>query len=112
MSNRLLRTPLFVVIALLAGGATAFGMPYIAHTAPNVTITSKPTAWSSVAGPTFKWSKSGTVTTTTCQIDGGSFSTCGTSKTYSGLAAGSHTFAVKVTGSGPAVTKSSPGRST
>ena len=97
MSIRLLRAPLIVVIALLVGGASAFGMPYVPHTAPSVTITSKPTAWSNVAGPTFKWSKSGTISSTTCQIDGGSFTACTTSKTYSGLAAGSHTFAVKVT---------------
>ena len=105
MSTRMLRAPLIVVIALLVGGASAFGMPYVPHTAPSVTITSKPTAWSNVAGPTFKWSKSGTITSTTCQIDGGSFSACTTSKTYSGLAAGSHTFAVKVSGSGGSTTK-------
>src|SRR4051794_31256358 len=105
MSIRLLRAPLIVMIALLIGGASAFGMPLIPHTAPSVTITSKPTAWSNVAGPTFKWSKSGTITSTTCQIDGGSFSACTTSKTYSGLAAGSHTFAVKVSGSGGSTTK-------
>jgi len=90
MSIRMLRAPLIVVIALLVGGASAFGMPYVPHTAPSVTITSKPTAWSNVAGPTFKWSKSGTISSTTCQIDGGSFTACTTSKTYSGLAAGSH----------------------
>jgi hypothetical protein len=105
MSNRMLRAPLIVVIALLVGGASAFGMPYVPHTAPSVTITSKPTAWSNVAGPTFKWSKSGTISSTTCQIDGGSFTACTTSKTYSGLAAGSHTFAVKVSGSGGSTTK-------
>src|SRR6185312_6005999 len=105
MSIRLLRAPLIVMIALLIGGASAFGMPLIPHTAPSVTITSKPTAWSNVDGPTFKWSKSGTITSTTCQIDGGSFSACTTSKTYSGLAAGSHTFAVKVSGSGGSTTK-------
>ena len=87
MSNRLLRTPLFVVIALLAGGATAFGMPYIAHTAPNVTIASKPTAsWSSIAGPSFKWSKSGTVTTTTWQMDNGRVLPPLTCRTSPGLA--------------------------
>ena len=105
MSTRMLRAPLIVVIALLVGGASAFGMPYVPHTAPSVTITSKPTAWSNVAGPTFKWSKSGTISSTTCQIDGGSFTACTTSKTYSGLAAGSHTFAVKVSGSGGSTTK-------
>ena len=105
MSIRMLRAPLIVVIALLVGGASAFGMPYVPHTAPSVTITSKPTAWSNVAGPTFKWSKSGTISSTTCQIDGGSFTACTTSKTYSGLAAGSHTFAVKVSGSGGSTTK-------
>ena len=105
MSNRVLRTPLIVVAALLVGGASAFGMPYVPHTPPSVTITSKPTAWSNVAGPTFKWSKSGTINSTTCQIDGGSFTACTTSKTYSGLAAGSHTFAVKVTGPGGSTTK-------
>ena len=105
MSNRVLRTPLIVVAALLVGGASAFGMPYVPHTPPSVTITSKPTAWSNVAGPTFKWSKSGTINSTTCQIDGGSFTACTTSKTYSGLAAGSHTFAAKVTGPGGTTTK-------
>ena len=105
MSIRMLRAPLIVVTALLVGGASAFGMPYVPHTAPSVTITSKPTAWSNVAGPTFKWSKSGTISSTTCQIDGGSFTACTTSKTYSGLAAGSHTFAVKVSGSGGSTTK-------
>jgi hypothetical protein len=106
MSIRLLRAPLFVVIALLVGGATAFGMPYIAHTAPSVTITSKPAAWANSASPTFKWSKSGTISSTTCQIDGGSFTACTTSKTYSGLTAGAHTFTVKVSGSSGSASKS------
>src|SRR5690349_17278605 len=106
MSIRLLRAPLFVVIALLVGGATAFGMPYIAHTAPSVTITSKPAVWASSASASFAWSKSGTISSTTCQIDGGSFTACTTSKTYSGLAAGAHTFTVKVSGSSGSATKS------
>src|SRR4051812_26537398 len=108
MSIRLLRAPLIVMIALLIGGASAFGMPLIPHTAPSVTITSKPTAWSNVAGPPFKGSKSGTITSTPGQIGAGSFSACTPSKPYSGLAAGSHPSAVKVSGSGGSTTKTSP----
>ena len=30
-----------------------------------------------------------------CQLDGGSFAVCASPKTYSGLSAGTHTFAIK-----------------
>ena len=64
-------------------------------TAPDTTITGGP-ANASTSGPSVSFSFSSNETGTfECKLDGGSFASCTSPKTYSGLTDGSHTFAVR-----------------
>ena len=65
---------------------------------PTATITLKPSSASNTNSPTFAFiaSESGTFT---CRLDGGSFASCASPATYSSLADGPHTFAVRATDS-------------
>lgn len=64
-------------------------------TAPDTTITSNVTNGSSAA---FGFNSPGnSLATFECSIDGGAFSACTSPKSYTGLAAGSHTFSVRAT---------------
>ncbi len=68
-------------------------------TAPTVKITSGPGSWTTSTSATFSWSTTGTVTSTTCSLDGGAPVSCSSPKAYSGLARGSHRFTVTVSSS-------------
>jgi hypothetical protein len=59
---------------------------------PTATITSSPANPTNQTSATFKFTSSETGGTFTCTLDGGIATTCTSSTTYSGLAAGSHTF--------------------
>jgi plastocyanin len=66
-------------------------------TPPTVTITSGPTNPTTSTSATFTYTADETATFS-CAIDGGAYASCpGTGKTYSGLAKGKHSFAVKGT---------------
>jgi hypothetical protein len=70
--------------------------PTIDPTAADTTITSSVTNGTSAV---FSFSASGSGSTFACQLDGSSFAACTSSKSYSGLAVGTHTFAVRSTDS-------------
>ena len=80
MSKRLLRTPL-VLVVLLSGAATAFGMPYMPRTAaPGLTISTHPAADTNLTSANFGLAKSGTITLTQCKLDAAAYATCGTTR--------------------------------
>jgi uncharacterized protein YkwD len=64
--------------------------------APTVTITSGPAATTTSTTASFAFTTTGTVNSQTCQLDGGTPVTCASSRSYSGLAPGTHTFRVTV----------------
>jgi len=66
-------------------------------TAPNTTITASPPNPSNSTSPSFSYSSSEAGSTFQCALDGGVFSSCTSPRSYSGLAAGSHTFEVRAT---------------
>ncbi len=68
----------------------------IDRTAPPVpTIVGKPSNTSNTKNPTFTFANSESEVTYECRIDGGTFTTCTTPYTYSGLPDGSHTVEVR-----------------
>jgi hypothetical protein len=91
----------FRVRATDAGGNTdaspaAFSWT-IDLTAPDTTITSGPPTPTNQTSATFAFSASETGSTFQCSLDGGAFAACTSPKSYSGLAAGAHTFQVRAT---------------
>jgi hypothetical protein len=66
-------------------------------TPPQTTIDSSPSNPSNDQNPSFSFSSSESNSTFQCQIDGGSFSTCTSPKSFTGLSLASHTFNVKAT---------------
>jgi uncharacterized protein YkwD len=69
-------------------------------TAPTVTLTSGPASSTTSTGASFAWTSTGTVSATTCSLDNGTAVACASPRTYSGLAAGTHSFRVTVSNSG------------
>jgi hypothetical protein len=65
--------------------------------APETTITTAPGNPSNVTNPSFSFSASETGSAFQCSLDGAAFASCTSPKTYTGLAAGSHTFQVRAT---------------
>ena len=63
--------------------------------APTVTITDKPANPSKDASPSFAFSPSESGSQFVCRLDGSSFTSCVSAKSYTGLADGPHTFGVK-----------------
>jgi len=66
-------------------------------TAPDTTITASPTNPTASTGAAFSFSSTEGGSTFECQLDGGGWAGCATPKSYSGLAAGAHTFQVRGT---------------
>ncbi|MGH2808994.1 MAG: plastocyanin/azurin family copper-binding protein, partial [Actinomycetota bacterium] len=62
---------------------------------PVPTITSNPTNPSSSPNASFGFTDTEPGVTFECQLDGGAFATCTSTRDYSGLAAGSHTFGLR-----------------
>jgi hypothetical protein len=90
---RLTHAVLVTMAAMLAA------LPAVASASPKVRVSlvSKPADPSAVSDASFGWSTSGSVSSTVCTLDG-VVSACVSPKSYSGLAAGSHAFSVKVSG--------------
>jgi hypothetical protein len=85
----------------LRGDLLRTALPDPAPAAPPApTFTSTPTDPSADTGDvSFAFTSSG-ATSFECAIDGGSYATCTSPKTYSALAVGSHTFAVRALNAG------------
>jgi len=65
--------------------------------APKVTLTTVPGLYTPSTDATFAWSTVGTVTSTTCSLDGSAAVACSSPKLYTGLLKGFyHTFKVTV----------------
>jgi hypothetical protein len=71
----------------------------IDNTAPNTTITSQPANPTNQTGATFAFSANEPGSTFECRLDGASFGACTSPRSYTGLAAGSHTFEARATDS-------------
>ena len=89
----------FVVTASSAAGSSSATYSWtitsaVTGGAPTVRFTSLPVAHALYS--TFAWATTGTVTSTTCSLDGGSPVSCKSPTTYPFLAAGRHTFTVRV----------------
>jgi uncharacterized protein YkwD len=67
-----------------------------AGSAPTVSLTGGPSSSTTSTSASFTWTTSGTVSSTTCSLDGGTPVACTTPKSYSALAVGGHTFRVTV----------------
>jgi hypothetical protein len=77
-----------------AGAAASYGWT-IDTTAPVTTIATKPASTTASTTGAFTFTASESVTGFVCQIDGGAFTSCTSGESYTGLAEGAHTFAVK-----------------
>jgi hypothetical protein len=64
-------------------------------TPPNTTITGKPANPTDSTTATFMFTSNEVGSTFSCSRDGGAFTACTTPKSYTGLAAGTHTFKVR-----------------
>jgi hypothetical protein len=69
----------------------------IDNTAPNSTITSQPANPTNQTSATFAFTATESGSTFECRLDAAAFAPCTSPRTYSGLAAGSHTFQVRAT---------------
>jgi hypothetical protein len=69
----------------------------IDNTAPNSTITSQPANPTNQTSATFAFTATESGSTFECRLDAAAFASCTSPRTYSGLAAGSHTFQVRAT---------------
>ena len=88
-----------VFLVLLAVASLGVGLHAFAANAPAPTIVSGPANPTNQTAATFTYTDTGSPTSYQCRLDTAAFATCGTTKTsarsYSGLAAGSHTFQVR-----------------
>ena len=76
-------------------GASATWMVDV--TPPDTSITGQPSDPTSSTSATFTFGSTEAGSTFACSLDNGSFAACASPKTYSGLALGTHTLAVKAT---------------
>src|SRR5207249_6126345 len=63
-------------------------------TAPDTTITANPPALTNSTSATFSFTATKAGSTFECRLDGAAFGACTSPQSYTGLAAGSHTFQV------------------
>jgi M6 family metalloprotease-like protein len=67
---------------------------------PDTSITAAPVASTTATGAAFSFAASGESTGFDCKLDSGSWASCSSPKSYSGLSVGSHTFSVRAVGPG------------
>src|SRR5205823_7342133 len=67
----------------------------VANTAPDTTIPAKPANPSNQTAPSCSFSSTESPSTVQCSLDGAAFAACTSPQSYSGLAAGNHTFQVR-----------------
>lgn len=94
------RFTLVALLGVLAVGVVGGYLAFAANTPPPApTISAKPAASVNVTTASFTYTDAQTVTKFQCALDGASFVDCGTtlpsSKSYTGLSVGSHTFQVR-----------------
>jgi Hypothetical glycosyl hydrolase family 15 len=82
-------------VLLAAGGPGDDGPPPGDTTAPETTITSAPAGTVRSASASFAFAANEANARFQCRLDGSAFGTCTSPVTYTGLASGSHTFAVR-----------------
>lgn len=68
---------------------------YVPALALDTTISSKPTSSTTSTSATFSFSSNASGATFECKLDSASWASCSSSKAYSGLSVGSHTFQVR-----------------
>ena len=94
-------THIFTVKATDAGNHSETNPPSfswtIDTTPPHTTITSQPLAWTNSTSAAFSFSSSKAGSTFRCRLDAAPFALCVSPLDYTGLVAGSHTFAVVAT---------------
>jgi hypothetical protein len=78
-------------------GATLTYTWVVDQTPPDTRIDSGPATPTNLTSATFTFSSTESGSSYECALDSGSFVSCGSPKTYSGLEAGSHTFYVRAT---------------
>jgi len=93
------RTKLLTVLGVLGVAAAVTAVASATGSPPAPSISSSPANPTNATSASFTYTDSAAITKFQCKLDSGSFADCGTTrpstKTYSGLAAGSHTFQVK-----------------
>ncbi len=95
------------VRATNAGGSTDAVVSWtVAVTAPTVSISSAPPATTPATSATIAWVATGTVSATTCSLDGGAFAPCASPVVLTGLAVGAHLYTIKVANAGGYATAS------
>jgi hypothetical protein len=82
------------------GDAALFGRIRYDALAPTVAITGAPVERTTDDSASFSFTSNAGDATFECKLDDGTFSACASSKTYSGLAEGTHTFSVRATSAG------------
>jgi len=87
----------FSVKASASAPTTSFSWTIDLTPPPAPTISGHPTDPSNAPNASFNFSDSEAGVSFGCQVDGGGFPACTSPATYSGLGAGSHTFAVRAT---------------
>jgi streptogramin lyase len=70
---------------------------FVDKNGPDVTIISAPASVSGSSSATFTFQANEPNSTYECKLDGGSYSACSGTKTYNGVAEGSHSFSVRAT---------------
>jgi uncharacterized protein YkwD len=102
----------FVVKVANAGGSNSASYSWTITTStpttsvPTVTLTSTPASSTTSTSASFGWTTTNSPTSVTCSLDGAAASSCTSPKAYSGLAAGSHTFVVRVANAAGSSSKS------
>jgi hypothetical protein len=87
-------------VANAGGSADAVVTWTVAVTAPTVAISSAPPASTPATSATIAWVATGTVSSTTCALDGGAFTACTSPAVLTGLAVGPHLYTIKVANAG------------